>query len=83
MKKMTPKRVRFWSGAIIAAGLFIMLARLLLDTDIVTIAGFLITVGGVIFHFLCYRCPHCGAYLDRNGGDYCPFCGKELEKEGE
>ena len=33
----------------------------------------------LVFHFLFYRCPHCGAYLGRNLPDgFCPRCGKKL-----
>ena len=26
------------------------------------------------------RCPHCGSYLGRNTGPYCPECGKEVDR---
>lgn len=36
-------------------------------------------IAGIALHILWMRCPHCGTYLDRNGGQYCQHCGKEID----
>ncbi len=41
--------------------------------------GIAIMMGGLVLKVLLYRCPHCGKYLDRSSGDFCPYCGKNLK----
>ena len=42
--------------------------------------GIVVMVGGLMVKMFLCRCPHCGMYLDRSAGEFCPYCGKKLEK---
>lgn len=42
--------------------------------------GFACIIGAVIYRLLVYRCLHCGKYLDRSTGQYCPFCIEDVNK---
>ena len=44
-----------------------------------TILGILMLIGNMMFRLICFRCPHCGRYLDRSSGEFCPYCGKTIE----
>lgn len=39
---------------------------------------FMVALG---IHLIFYRCPHCGKFLDRSTGDYCPYCGQQMDPE--
>lgn len=41
--------------------------------------GIAIMCGGLIVNVMYYRCPHCGTYLGRSRGNFCPYCGESLE----
>ena len=43
-----------------------------------TFFGLAMMCGGLILRVMCYRCPHCNAYLDRSRGEFCPYCGKNI-----
>lgn len=81
MRKLTPKKVRFWVITAGLAGIAVFGAGALMEIKPIAGAGMVIIVGTLIFHLIFYRCPHCGKYLDRSRGDYCPYCGEELEEE--
>ena len=40
-------------------------------------------VFGFLLYLLWIRCPHCGRHLDRNNGDYCQYCGEEIDWDGK
>lgn len=82
MKKLTPQKVRFWMVTAGLAGAVVYAAGIAMEIKLISGAGVVMIAGALIFHLIFYRCPHCGKYLDRSGGDYCPYCGGELE-EGE
>ena len=42
--------------------------------------GIALMMGGLMLKVLLYRCPHCGKYLDRSTGDFCPYCGKKIQE---
>lgn len=44
------------------------------------VAVFALAVG---LHLVYYRCPHCGKFLDRSTGDFCPYCGKNVNETEE
>ena len=41
--------------------------------------GSIITLFGLVVHFLYNKCPYCGRQLGRDYGDYCPHCGRALD----
>lgn len=41
--------------------------------------GIILAGSSVIPSVLFYKCPHCGRHLGRNGGDFCPYCGKCID----
>ena len=36
-------------------------------------------IPGFLLHLCWMRCPHCGRHLDRNNGQYCQYCGEEID----
>ncbi len=75
---MRPKKVRriFW--LLILAAAAIGFAELELDSQKMPCVGVALLLAAVAFHFIFYRCPFCGGFLDRSTGNYCPHCGKDL-----
>lgn len=74
MKKLKPKKVhQLCIISIVVFGLIGLLGASLSNVvlDIICVAGL---VGTIIFRLIFFRCPHCGAYLDRSKGQYCPHC---------
>ena len=51
----------------------------LMEVTALTVIGVLLVIVAVVIHFMFYRCPHCGEFLDRSTGAYCPYCGKKME----
>ena len=51
----------------------------MVEVTALTVIGVLLVIAGLIIHFAYYRCPHCGRFLDRSTGAYCPYCGKKME----
>lgn len=79
MPYIPPKTVRIvYICVLVGAALAAMLGAVLSSTAVM-IAGMGVMLLDVIFHFLWYRCPHCGRHLGRSWGDYCPRCGKKLD----
>lgn len=81
MKKMTPKQIRARTFIILGIGLLIALCGIAWNEHTaLIITGLLIMFSSIIHHVIFYRCPHCGKFLDRSTGDFCPGCGKEVNK---
>ena len=42
--------------------------------------GLILLFGGIIWHILFMRCPHCGRHLNPRAGlsNFCPECGEKL-----
>lgn len=51
----------------------------LVQSALLIVAGLLLLIVALVLHFTYYRCPHCGRFLDRSTGAYCPYCGKKME----
>ena len=80
MKKLKPKDVQsiFMVGLIVGAltgfiGAFY-------EHAVLCCIGGVMMFGMVLFRVVCYRCPHCGKFLDRSTGPFCPHCGKEVNE---
>jgi len=42
--------------------------------------GIVLTAAGIGYRISYFRCPHCRRSLNRDMGDYCPYCHKRLNK---
>lgn len=80
MKKITPKQVRARTFIILGIGLLIALCGVALEISALSMVGLLIMFSSIIHHVIFYRCPHCGKFLDRNTGEFCPGCGKKVNE---
>ena len=51
------------------------------DVNIVIILCFIAMIGGILWHIVFVRCPHCGHHFNLRASvlTYCPECGKKLE----
>ena len=68
---MNNRQARKTGRTILVCGfVFVVLNQFLL--------GALMIGVGLLFSLLLGRCPHCGKYLDRSSGDFCPYCGKKV-----
>ena len=66
-----------------AAGCFIGLISTQFSTGDLNIGmalGLILLIGGIIWHILFMKCPHCGHHLNPRMGipNFCPECGKKL-----
>lgn len=52
------------------------------DMNIGMWVGLIMMIGGIIWHILFIRCPHCGSPFHLRGGipKHCPECGKYIDK---
>ena len=51
------------------------------NVNIVMILSFVAMIGGIVWHIVFVRCPHCGHSFSPRASisNYCPECGKKLE----
>lgn len=78
MKKISPKQVNMYFLLILAAGAVLGAIGALSEIKPLAIIGIVLLLGDIVFRLACYRCHYCGKYLDRSKGDYCPYCGKDV-----
>lgn len=78
MKKLPPKTINAICLALLAVGALIGVGGALSEMYVIVAIGMGIIVCAMIFRVIFYRCPHCGRYLDRSTGKYCPYCGKPV-----
>ena len=80
MRDWKPKQVRkvFWG--IYGAGVLVALVGTALSSIWVLVIAGVIFVAGAVFDRILYCCPHCGMYLGRNTGDFCPYCGENVNE---
>jgi len=79
MRSIPPKKARQIYLGVGAGALLIVLMGVVMQSTRVELVGAGIMVLDMIFHLITYHCPHCGRYLGRTWGDYCPFCGGDLD----
>lgn len=79
MWKDSPRTVRKIVFGTFAVGAVLALVGAMVEVTALTVIGVLLVIAGLIIHFTYYRCPHCGRFLDRSTGAYCPYCGKKME----
>ena len=80
MKRLSPKNVDYYFLLILAAGAILGGIGAFLEIGPLAVIGMVLMFGDIIFRLVCYRCPHCGKYLDRSKGDYCPYCGESMNQ---
>ena len=83
MKKLTPKMVNRICWILWAVGALVAFLGTVGEPDspVLCITGILVMFVGILFRFIFFRCPACGAYLDRGMPQYCPRCGKKLDTD--
>ena len=74
---MNPRKACVLRDTLFVVGFIIMLAAYIYEPLI--IIGAIVMFSGLIPHFLYNKCPSCGKQLGRNDGEYCQYCGKELD----
>ena len=42
--------------------------------------GLILMVSAAVLRFMFDRCPHCGGFLGRSPGSFCPHCGKKIDE---
>ena len=50
------------------------------DFNVGMVLGLILLFGGITWHIVFMRCPHCGHHLNPRTGlsNFCPDCGKKL-----
>ncbi|MBT9683935.1 hypothetical protein [Pseudoflavonifractor sp. MCC625] len=78
MKKLLPPQVRTVVWILFAVGGIVGMIGALAEITLLWVLGVVVLICGTGYHFLFYRCPHCGKFLDRSTGAFCPYCGKKM-----
>lgn len=76
---MKVKKARELTALLLCAGALIMLLGSM--SEALFIVGVIVTFSRLILHFLNNKCPHYGKQLGKSGGNYCQFCGEQLDRE--
>lgn len=74
MKKLKPKTVHRLCWLFLLIGAIIALCGIPVESNVFILIGLVVMCCALIFRVIFYRCPHCGKYLDRSTGQYCPYC---------
>ena len=74
MKKLKPKTVHRLCWLFLLIGAIIALCGIPVESNVFILIGLVVMCCTLIFRVIFYRCPHCGKYLDRSTGLYCPYC---------
>ncbi len=80
MKKLTPKRVNNIFLVVFLMGLITGALGIGTEIKAMLAVGMIIMITSIILRLFFYCCPHCGKYLDRSTGEYCPYCGEKVNK---
>lgn len=80
MKKLKPRDILKFSWIMIATGLIIGLVGALINIAAISFTGVGIMIISIILRLIFFRCPHCGKFLDRSTGDFCPDCGENVNE---
>lgn len=80
MKNLKPKKVQKYFWIFLILGALIGYAGVAAEIELLSFFGMLVIFLDIIFRVIFYRCPHCGRYLDRSTGEFCPYCGKNVNE---
>lgn len=78
MKNLSPKKSNIIFWIMLVVGALISGIGSTEGVQWMAMLGIALMMGGLLVRVLMYRCPHCGKYLDRSTGDFCPYCGKKI-----
>ena len=81
MEKPTPKKASFIGIVMLAVGAAIGYIGAYIEIFLLVGIGLALMIFSLIWRVIFYRCPHCNKYLDRSSGEFCPYCGKEVNKK--
>ena len=83
MKKLTPKMVNRICWILWAVGALVAFLGTVGEPDstALCVIGILLMLGGCVFRVVFFRCPSCGACLDRGMPEYCHHCGAKIDDE--
>lgn len=80
MNRLSPKKVNRLYIIILIVSALIAFIGVFTEKNALCVIGIVAIFADIAFRLVCYRCPHCGEYLDRSSGDFCPYCGKEVNE---
>lgn len=80
MNKLKPKMIHKVGILLCVIGAALGFVGITIEVFALMIVGVVILLSSILFRWVCYRCPHCGKYLDRSTGDFCPYCGNDVNK---
>lgn len=78
MKKLKPQVVNLYYLIVVAVAIALAGIGALSNVKVFATIGLVLLIAAVVFRIIFYRCPYCHKYLGRRAGDYCPYCGKEM-----
>lgn len=76
--KHHPKKISLLTYLVLFAGLIPALIGGLISSTPLVAAGLIIAVGAIIARVFLFRCPNCGAYLEKASDTVCPRCKKPI-----
>ena len=80
MKNLPPKKVRMIVWCLLGVGGVTGVWGAWMEMKLVFLLGIAVMLSSLAVHLIFYRCPHCGGFLDRSTGDFCPRCGKRMDE---
>ena len=83
MKRLRPKDVNSILVIALLIGAVTAFYGVFSDKTALSVIGIVIMICSVLFRYIFYRCPHCGKYLDRSTGPYCPYCREKVNDVDE
>lgn len=75
---MKPKKARELTNTLLMTGIVVMLLGYV--NEIFLMIGAIVACSCLLPHFIFYKCPHCGRHLGRNEGEFCQYCGKQIDE---
>lgn len=75
---MKPKKAQKLSVCMWLTGMILLLFGYI--HIIFLIIGLTTAISGAVVNILFNKCPHCGKHLVNNGGNFCQFCGREIDE---
>ncbi len=77
---MKLQTVKWIAVCLMVLGGILFLAGTVSERMALRMVGLGLMFGAFLWKGLFYRCPHCDQYLHRSRGEYCPYCGRKVNK---